>query len=306
MTNRILKLFATLCCVLFLSGTAMAQTAIKVVVNGQAVTSYDIAQRARLITLTQRVPAARANGMAKQELIDEVLKNTETKRLGIKVTDDQVKDAYATIAGRLKLSPANLTRALAQNGVNADTLKARLRSELGWTQALRMRFRSEVKISENDVINALKSSDIKDKDTSVEYNLTQVIFVVPSKASAGYKAQRRREVDALRRDFTSCESGLAKAHTYKEVVIKPLGHRLEVELPADSRDEISKTEKGHLTAPTKVSAGLQLIAVCDKKEIKSDIAARTQMEDELREKRGRQMTISYLHDLRQNATIEYR
>ncbi|MEP5625022.1 MAG: hypothetical protein ABJP82_20820, partial [Hyphomicrobiales bacterium] len=47
--------------------TSPAQAAIKVIVNEVPITDYDISQRARLITLTQRKSAAAARQQAEQD-----------------------------------------------------------------------------------------------------------------------------------------------------------------------------------------------------------------------------------------------
>ncbi|ADZ70821.1 peptidylprolyl isomerase, partial [Polymorphum gilvum] len=306
MRQPIQILFLSLLLLAGLGAGAMAQTSIKVVVNEQAITSYDIAQRARLITLTQRKSGETARRMAQEELVDDVLKLKEAQRIGISVSKGDVDDAFASIAQRVKMSPANLAAALRQSGVDPDTLRARLRAEVAWSRAVGQRFRAQVKVSDSDVIAALQKSEDKNKNLSIEFELRQVIFVVPQKASSGLKAQRKREADQFRKEFTSCETGAAQARTLNEVVVRAIGHRLETELPPALRDTIVKTEVGRLTPPEQTSRGLEMIAVCGKREIQSDIAARTAIEDELRQKEGEQMSRRYLQELRRRATIEYR
>ncbi|WP_417667989.1 SurA N-terminal domain-containing protein [Roseibium sp.] len=282
---------------------AQAQTSIKVIVNDQAITSYDINQRARLITLTQRKGGATARRMAEQELIDDKLKLTEAARIGVSIPDSEVNGAYGNIARNVKMTPSQLSTALRRGGVNPQTLKDRLEAQLAWSQVVRRRFQATVKVSESDVIAALKKSDKADQNTSIEYDLKQVIVVVPKKSSNGFKAKRSRESNQIRKAFTSCEDIGSVLSQYSEVVVKPVGRRLETELPEAMRDEISKTEPGQLTKPQQTGRGYEMIAVCDKKEIQSDIAARTEMENELRAKEGEALSRRYLMDLRRRATI---
>src|SRR5690606_16737243 len=130
--RRLIGPVAALAVTTLLSAPVLAQTTIKVVVNDKPITSYNVAQRARLIQLTTRRGGAAAQREAMEELIDEVLKLQETQRLGISVSKAEVDNAFASIAQRVKLSPANLSRALQQSGVNPDTLRDRLRAEIGW------------------------------------------------------------------------------------------------------------------------------------------------------------------------------
>lgn len=309
------KSFRLACMALFLATApashAVAQSAIKVIVADQAVTSYDISQRARLISLTQRKSSGAATREAQEELVDEVLKLREARRMGINVAKSEVDGAFASIASRVKLTPANLAAALRQAGVNPETLRNRLKAELAWQQLVRMRFRTEVQISESDIVNALQKQQSSEKDKqqqaiSIEYELQQVIFVVPAKSSGAFKTQRKREAESLRKSFTSCEQGVPQARALSEVVVKTVGFRLETELPPNMKDEIGKTEVGRLTAPQDGDRGIQMIAVCKKREIKSDISARTAIEDDLRQKEGDQLSRRYIQELRRAAVIVYK
>lgn len=299
---------AALCLVAANPAGVYAQSAIKVVVDDQAITSFQIGQRARLISLTERKSGAAATKAAQDELIDEVLKLKEAKRYGITVPKKQVDDAFATIASRVKLTPANLAAALRQSGVDPETLRDRLRTEIAWSQILRQRFQGRVSVSESDIaaqLQKLKSG--KDEPLkSIEYRLEQVIFVVPEKASGGFKAQRKKEAEQLRKSFTTCEQSSDQVRAYSEVVVKTVGFRLETELPADMKDVIAKTAVGQLTPPQVTPRGLEMIAVCGKRELASDVSARTEIEDELRQKEGEQLTRRYIQDLRRQSVISYR
>ncbi|MEH0072679.1 hypothetical protein V6L77_24525 [Pannonibacter sp. Pt2-lr] len=72
------------------------------------------------------------------------------------------------------------------------------------------------------------------------------------------------------------------------------------------KDVIAKTAVGQLTPPQVTPRGLEMIAVCGKRELASDVAARTEIEDELRQKEGEQLTRRYIQDLRRQSVISYR
>lgn len=285
---------------------AHAQAKIRVIVNDTAITSYDIGQRAKLLRLTERLGGSAARRKAQQELVDEVLQLAEAQRVRSMVGDAEVNGAYANIARNVKMSPKQLSAALRQNGVNPSTLKDRLRAQLSWSRAVRRRFQAQVSVSESDVIAALKKTKDIDKEKSIEYELRQVIVVVPKKSSSGFKSKRKREAQGLRKRFTSCPEGVEIARSMNEVVIKNIGRRLETELPDNLRGTIEKTAVGRLTAPQTTASGFEMIAVCQKREIASDLSARTEVENELREKEGEQLSRRYLSELRRRAVIDYR
>ncbi|MEP3276110.1 MAG: SurA N-terminal domain-containing protein [Stappiaceae bacterium] len=289
---------------------AEAQNKIAVIVNDEAVTSYDISQRARLLKLTSKRRGGAATKAATNELVDERLKLQEATRIGISVSQSKVDDAYATIAKRSKLTSSKLTRALKQSGINPQTLKDRLKADLAWSEAVRMRFRSTVSISEQDVIAALQGGsngeEEDDPNKTTEYTLTQFVFVVPKKASGGFKAKRKREVEAFRKRFTSCGDGTKLAKGLNEVVVKPLGRKLEPDLGSAIAGAIKDVSVGRTSKAIQSASGFEIYAVCDKKVIDSNAAAVAEMRGELRNKEGQLMARRYLSDLKRTAVIDYR
>ncbi|MHC5653241.1 SurA N-terminal domain-containing protein [Stappia sp.] len=287
-------------------GPLMAQTAIKVVVNGKPITTYDISQRAKLLRLTTGKGGSAASRAAQEELIDEQLKKAEAARLGITVSKSDVDNAFGNIAQRVKLSPKQLVQALRQSGITPDTLRNRLEAEIGWTQILRARFQSEVSIPEADIIAALQRKVGKETDKSKEYSVRSVIFVVPGKSSAGQKAARKREAEQFRSRLNGCEQADDLSKNYREVVVMPMRTRLETEVPQQIRDLLDKTPVGKATSPQASDKGYEMFAVCEKREIASNAAARMEIEDELRAKEGQQMSRRLMREMRSRAIIDYR
>ncbi len=283
-----------------------ARAAIKVIVNDTPITDYDISQRARLITLTQRKSAAAAKSQAMQELVDDQVKLSEAARMGIDVSQSEIDNAFNNIARNVKMTPAKLAAALRQGGVKPETLKSRLKAQIAWNRILGARFRGKIEVNESDIVAALKKTDEEDRQKSVEYDLKRVIVVVPKNASGGFKSKRKHESDQIRAAFDNCDAAGGILSKYSEVVVQPIGRRLETELPESMKKEIQAMTPGHLTKPTATPVGYEMIAVCGKREIASDIAVRTEVENELREKEGESQSRRYLMEIRRRATIIYR
>ncbi|WP_428642494.1 SurA N-terminal domain-containing protein [Roseibium sp.] len=289
-----------------LAGPAPASAAIKVIVNDTPITDYDISQRARLITLTQRKSAAAAKRQAQQELVDDQVKLSEAARMGIEISQSEVDNAFNNIARNVKMTPAKLSSALRQGGVKPETLKARLKAQLAWNRILSARFRGKIDVNESDIIAALKKTDEEDRQKSIEYDLKRVIVVVPKNSSGGFKSKRQRESNQIRASFDGCDNAGGILGKYSEVVVQPIGRRLETELPENLKKEIQGLQPGKLTKPSKSPNGYEMIAVCGKREIASDIAVRTEVENELRAKEGESQSRRYLMEIRRRATIIYR
>lgn len=285
--------------------SSQSYAAIRVIVNDVPITDYDITQRARLITLTERKSASVARRQAKDELVDDQVKLAEAKRLKIDISTSQVDSAYARIARNVKMSPSQLSTALRRGGVQPTTLKSRLKAQLAWNQLVQSRFRGKVKVDESDILAALKKIDEEERLKSIEYDLQRVIVVVPKNSSGGFKSKRRSESNKIRAAFNGCETAGDVLGKYSEVVVQPIGRRLETEVPEGMREEIGKLEVGRLTRPTQSNVGYQMIAVCGKREIASDVAVRTDLENQLRAKEGESQSRRYLLEIKRRATIVY-
>lgn len=284
---------------------AAAQMTVKVVVNDLPITSYDIAQRAALLKLTMRPP--NPTQAATEELIQERLQFQEASRMGIKVPDSQVNQAFDSIAQRVKLTPAQLTQVLSQSGSSAAELKSRLRAQMVWGEVVRRKFRGSGGVSDQDVVQALVAKgNTNNTHKTTEWDLTKITFVVPAKTANAARPARMTEAEQLRARFTSCEQGIALAKGIPGVVVKPLGRRLESDLPKEMATLLNSIPVGHLGKPDAGSNGIDLIAVCGKRELASDAAARAEVRDELSNEQGNLAARRYLRDLQRNAVIEYR
>jgi peptidyl-prolyl cis-trans isomerase SurA len=73
------------------------------------------------------------------ELRKEKLRVHEAKKFGVEVPDSEVDEAYAAMASRMRRMPEQLTDQLAKAGINADTLKHRIRAYIAWQRYQRWR-----------------------------------------------------------------------------------------------------------------------------------------------------------------------
>jgi len=284
--------------------TAWAASQIRAIVNGDVVTSYDVAQRARLLPLFGQKGGEKA---AMEELVDETLKLQEAKRLGLNIPDKQVDAAFASIGQDKKLNPTQLARELGRIGIEASTMKRWIKAQMTWRQLVQARVRREGQVKTSDIMAAmLEKKGSPDSITVSEYTLQQIIFVVPKGSSDALVAQRRREAESFRQRFAGCEGSLQQAKNLKGVVVKDLGRRDSSQLSGAQGDEIKGLEPGKTTRPLPGANGVELIAVCAKRDFQSNAAARTEVETQLKLAQAKEMGEEYLAKLRKTAIIKYR
>jgi peptidyl-prolyl cis-trans isomerase SurA len=297
----------------FIASTAgaLAQSAIRVVVNGEAVTSNEISSRARFLRMVDRTTTgASVERAAMEELVEEKLKLQEAKRVGIEVSQAQVDAAFGSIAQRLKLAPAQFAQALSAQGISPETMKSRIKTQMVWQQLVMGRFSKQITVSDSQIVDALSKKDggkaVQDAaaGTTAEYNIQQVIFVVPAKG--GDAAGRLREAEALRGRVSGCSGLVDTVKPIKEALVKNLGKRTADELPENFREELAKMDVGKLSKPSRSPIGYEMLIICDKRDVAGDFSIRSKVEQDLRNQEGEVYSRRYMNDLRRIAVIEYK
>ena len=283
----------------------LAQTSIVAVVNGQVITSYDVDQRMKLLKLTDQAGGSRERAL--DELIDESVQVRAFERSGINVSDADVDGAIGEIATRVKLSPAKLADVLARSGIQMNTLRDRMKAQIGFNRLVRARFQSSGEVTEQDLVAALLKDDSLEKIVdATEYELEEITIALPEDPSPARLGEAERRAADLRSRFSSCSSGVEMARKTKNVVVRPFGRRMETDLRQDARDALEGINVGQLSKPFRTSRGLTMFAVCDKKTVQSANAAMKALEPDLTAERGDAFAKQYLRQLRRDAVIERR
>jgi peptidyl-prolyl cis-trans isomerase SurA len=275
------------------------------VVNGEPITAVDIAQRSRLIELSSHKAPPRQDVL--NELIDEKLKLQIAKRYKLDITEADVNAAFNSIATRSRTTPQAFAQALVHSGISVEVLKAKLKADIGWQQIIRGKFQSKFQVGEKDVLASLEA-DKKTDDTSAtfDYTLRPVLLIVPRGSAEAAFMARRREAEGLRNQFQNCDDGLRLVRGLKDVAVRDPVIKSSADFAAAQRDVLNNTPVGRLTPPDVTLQGIELFAVCEKKESKGgDTATKREVREKIVQDRFATQAKSYLLELRKNAMIEY-
>jgi len=284
---------------------ALAQSTIRILVNDAAITSYDINQRAKMLSVFSRNQQGEKEAI--EQLIDERLMLQEATSRGVTLTDTEVDEEIAKRARGANLSAAQFEQAMRQAGFNPQTFRDFVASNMAWQQIVRARFRATVDITDQDVAAALTNkTETGEVQTVSEYMLQPIIFVVPAGAGAGVEAQQRNQANAFRGGFQGCDTSLQQVGGTPGIVVKPQVRREEGQMSADMKEMLASVGVGGITEPERVADGIQLLAVCSKHEVAGQTTATVETREELSSERGQLLARRYLRDLRSDAVIEYR
>lgn len=242
---------------------------IRYIVNNEAITSYDIQRRAAFLRLQNK--RGNLQQTAAEELIDQAVRNAEAQRLGIRIGDDQVAGAYERFARSNNMSPAQMDKVLNQSGVTKAHFSEFIRAQMSWAQVL-SRGQGGGQMTEQDAVRRmLQQGGAKPKAT--EYMLQQVIFVVPASERGKKLGARKREAEAMRQRFRSCETTREFAKGLIDVTVRDLGRVLEQELPTDWEKQIKAASVGGATTVRETERGVEFIGICSAREVSDDRVA---------------------------------
>lgn len=300
---RFLALIVAFAAVLTLASPATAAT-VKIVVNGDPITDYQLSQRVLFMERLERVGNSNAqrNELAQRQLITEALQLQEAQRLGIIISDDQVDQAYDQVAQSAKISTGRLTQVLNAAGVNSDTLRDRLRAQIAWQQVVIAVIQPQVQLSELELDMAAAEQA---GDVSYDYILKEVLFVIPRGSNVSARS-RTADANEYRRLFTGCDSAVELSLSFNDAAVRDLGRRHSTQLPDALAAELAGLNPGGISTPRTVDNGVQLLAVCEKAQARDLSFIKNQLRQEAGTEKLQAEAEEYLQNLREEADIETR
>ena len=127
-------------------GEAQSLFAAEVYVNDSAITRYEINQRA-LFFEALGSGGVDPRATARERLIDERVQAAEARRLGVRVTREQMDAALTEFAGRAQLDGATFLRQMNEAGVETASVMDFLRAGIAWRELVNARFAGDIRIT---------------------------------------------------------------------------------------------------------------------------------------------------------------
>jgi peptidyl-prolyl cis-trans isomerase SurA len=296
---------AALVVVLTLVAPGVASAQVVVIANGLPITEYDIQQRTKLVFSSTHKQPTRQEVI--NELIDDRLKISRAKYYGFEIGNDEVESAFNGMATRQHITPQQFSEVLERAGISPNTVKSRIRAELTWQQLIRGKYSASLQVGESDIASALKErKEGENAAVGYVYTLYPVMIIIPRGSSEGVIAAKRSEAENLRGRFVSCNEGLAMARTLRDVAVREPITRSSADLSPQLRELLGNMQVGRLTTPEVTAQGLQMFAVCNKKESTTESPLKREMREQIFAKRFESESKKYLDEIRKSAMIEYK
>ena len=283
-----------------------------VVVNDEPITGFDISQRVRLNNVLgyTRGNGPQARKQALQELIDDVIKVAEVKRLKAPITDVRVDAAIRRMAKSNGNGVEALKASMAKRGIAFSALRRQVRSSLAMRLLLQQFGQGKVNVSDAEVDAKLAKiqSDPRYKGITV-YSLRMVLLPVDqvSPAMMGQLfAARAAEAQQIAQRYKGCAS-LRRA--IKGIYNVKLGRRIDADgrkLPPQMKKVLLKAGTRRLIGPMRARQGIQMIAYCGQRRVAPPKVSRAQVKNVLLNEKYRSASERVMRNLRRKAFIDYK
>ncbi len=183
---------------------------------------------------------------------------------GVRVSDQEVDQAVAGIAGQNGLSVEQLSQQLARDGSTFAEFRSSIRDELT-IQRLRQRFaQSRVSVSEAEVDAALEAQ----QGTGQQYRLAHILVGVPEAATPEQLQTAQQKIEGVKGLLDRGEMDFAAAAVrYSDspnaLEGGDLGWRSLDEIPAAFAQLVRGLQPGQVSAPLRGPSGFQLLQVVE-------------------------------------------
>ncbi|MFC6584039.1 peptidylprolyl isomerase [Sulfitobacter aestuariivivens] len=181
----LIRTLAVLSIALLLGHTAAAQNLFAPVarVDSAVVTEYEVQQRQRFLQLLNAPGSDRESVI--DALIDDRLRIAETSLLGVELPAEAQAQGLAEFAARANLTTEEFVTALGQAGVDRETFRDFVSTQLIWRDLIRARYSSRVSITDDDIDRALAQSQ---SGSGVRVLLSEIIIPAPPQNAARVNA----------------------------------------------------------------------------------------------------------------------
>ena len=244
------------------------------IVNDDIISTYDLRQRMRLLVITSGVqPTEQSLPQLEQEalrgLIDEHLQTQEIKRFGKKqkvdllADDKDVDDEISDMAKQNNLNYSQMKASFASSGVDIQTLREQIRTQLSWQRLISGLYGSRVRVGDDQVNNTLQRLGTQASQTQY---LTGEIFLEASRVGGMQQAiegasqlivqmQQGAPFAGVARQFSSASSAANGGDT---------GWITAAQTQPEVAKALDQLRPGQLSTPIPVSDGVYIVMLRDK------------------------------------------
>lgn len=291
---------------------AQNKMSIAAVVNDEAISMTDVADRMKLVMASSGIPdnaEIRSKIMPQivDGLIDEQLKLQAAKKAKLEVSDAEVNEGMATIAAQNKFTLEQFVGIMDRQGVPKNTLVRQIRAQLAWNKYVKEKLRNKVDVTETDV--DMRIQRIKDKIGQTEYLVSEIYLPLDN-------PKRNAETEGLAQRMTKeLQAGKAPFGPVAAQFSKGIGAEkggsmgwIQQGHLEEALDKVLPTlADGQVSDPIKTQTGIHILLLQKKRTLSEEsIPSRDELTNQIGFERLERVANRTLLDMKSGAFIDRR
>lgn len=286
---------------------------IAAVVNDEIISEYDIQQRAKL-TATTRGKNFSENFYNKirssilEKLITEKIQIQKSTELKIIVSDKELQKGIDFLEKQNKLPKGKLIEILKSRGVDINTLKDEIKSNLAWSNLVGSLLRQKVIVTDDEITAKLEMMEIQ-KNLNHQSNsivdLKQILLPINLKDKDQSTKETLMKANEIVKKIKGCTDFIELARNYGEKDSWNLGKVKIADTPQKFKNLLQQLEIGKVSKPIKTNQGIHIFIICGK-AINDLTKEKIKIRNQIGQEKLNALATKYLSDIRREAIIDIR
>lgn len=262
----------------FLASAAQAQLQsidrVVAIVDNDVIMYSQLDQRLREVeqTIGKRGGQLPPQDVLQQQVLERlIVENLQLQigdRSGIRITDEELNQAMASIAQRNRLTLDQFRQALARDNLSYDEARDQVRREMVISRVRQRRVAERVQVTDQEVQNFL-ASDLGEMQLSEEFRLANILIPVAEASSPDEvraAAQKTAEVyDKLRAGADFAQMAISSSASENALEGGEIGWRKAAQLPPTFAELIRSLAVGDITEPVRTPGGFMIVKLLEKR-----------------------------------------
>ena len=258
-------------------------------VNNKIITSLDISNELKYLeTINKDFKNAEKNQafeVAKKSLIREKIKEIELKKVlinEIKVDEKYLNNILISQFRKINISSiSEFEDYFYTIGIDPEIIKKKITIEILWNQLIYRKYKQNIKIDKQSIINQLKNND-KQK----EFLLYEILFSLNENEKLDNKFNLIKD-KIVKSNFSEA----ALVYSVSDTALKggELGWISESAMSKKIRETLQNVNKGKFSNPILIPGGFLILKIKDIREIKKNFNQNEEVEKIIKEKTNEQL-----------------
>jgi len=238
-------------------------------------------------------------------LIEDKLKLQAAKKLEIKISDKEVQENIELRAGgegaEKKAKAEQFLQQFESNGINRKTVQEVFRVQLAWRDVIRRQYGPRIA----SMMAAIPDPTPQAAGSDMQFDVRVLRLAVKDVSDQKAVGERMLEAENLKEKFRSCTDLPKEAKLVADATVKAIDKARLASFPKDVQPLLEKVTEGQMTPPVVIGNSVESYALC-RKSVAVKQNAKAEQKPDPRQAEFDRFSRSYLQEIRQKASIDYR